>query len=423
MDSSTSRWSAWALPVSFLCACLSMTMAGSLYAYSLYSSSFTANLKYTNVQTSIIAVIGDGGIYAVGPLTGALADRLGPRPTSAVAAVLLALGYSILSIGYQVGQERVDQGQEPIHFLIMGFAFFLAGAGSGCGYMAAFTTLAKNFTKARGVAVGIPVSFFGLSAAILTLIAQTFFMRPVAPGKDDDGSSSGVEIDTARFLLFLALAGGVCNLISVFGLRLVKQPVDDRPTIQDSHQEQGHDHTESSPLLAESQEQQVRRRRQRPNISGLRFFKTPDVQMFFVVMFCIVGSGLMIINSIAAMITTIDAGEQADRSSLTILSALAAFGVEKRKPLASVRALHVALISISSYTGRVIASVGTDVAIARYGCHRVDILPIAAVTMALAQLAGMVAPLKWLIICSILAGAAYGMFFGTAGTIVAELWG
>ncbi|KAG0269476.1 hypothetical protein DFQ27_003388 [Actinomortierella ambigua] len=403
-----------------------MTLAGSLYAYSLYAASFTSNLKYTNVQTSIIAVIGDGGIYGVGPLTGALADRLGPRPMSAIAAGFLALGYTLLSIGYDQGKSKVAQGQEPTHYMVMAFAFFLAGVGSSCGYMAAFTALAKNFTRARGVAIGIPVSFFGLSAAILTLIARTFFMVSPAPGTEGSETPPGLELDTGRFLLFLAVAGGLANLVSAFGLRLVKPTADDQPVVHNSQQGQEQEHTESSPLLPGSQEEQQHQRRRpqpRPAISGMRFFKDRDVQMFSVVMLCIVGSGLMIINSIASMITTVAAGEQDGHFVPALFSSLLAFGGKKQKSLASIRAMHVAVISIASYTGRVVASLGTDLAIAHHGSHRVDVLPIAAITMALAQLVGMVAPLDWLIVCSMLAGLAYGMFFGTAGTIVAELWG
>ncbi|KAF9973763.1 hypothetical protein BGZ73_002981 [Actinomortierella ambigua] len=304
----------------------------------------------------------------------------------------------------------------------MALALFLAGVGSSSSYMAALTTLAKNFTRARGVAMGVPVSFFGLSAAMLTVIAQNFFMRPVSLDLEDSENPSAKELDTTRFLFFLAIASGLANLVAAYGLRLAKPSTDDQPVVPEGHSQ---DHTEASPLLAESQEQPPKghQRQKRPAISGVRFFKDREVHMFSVVMLCIVGSGLMIINSIAAIVTAIAAGEVEDSSLSAIFSSPATFGGDAPKSLASIRAMHVAVISISSYAGRLIASIGTDVAIARYGAHRVDVLPIAAATMALAQFLGTVAPLDWLIVCSVLAGVAYGMFFGTGGTIVAELWG
>ena len=65
---------------SFTCGCLNMLASGSLYVFALYAPSFTGHLGYSQTQTSLIAVIGDIGLYGVGPVSGLMADRLGPRP-------------------------------------------------------------------------------------------------------------------------------------------------------------------------------------------------------------------------------------------------------------------------------------------------------------------------------------------------------
>ena len=86
-------------------------------------------------------------------------------------------------------------------------------------------------------------------------------------------------------------------------------------------------------------------------------------------------------------------------------------------------AKHVGLISISSYVGRILSGLGSDIAITRYGAQRIYVLPVATACIGLAQVVGMFASLKWLYACSILTGLAYGGFFGITDIIVPELWG
>ncbi|GJJ70282.1 hypothetical protein EMPS_02631 [Entomortierella parvispora] len=408
--------------------CFNMLASGSLYVFALYASSFTSRLGYSQTQTSMIGIIGDIGLYGVGPVSGFMADRLGPQPTSFVAALLLGLGYCLLSIGYSRGLDNVAQGQPPTHFLLMALFLFLAGMGSSASYMAAFTSLTKNFKSARGIALGIPVSFFGLSAAVLTLLAQGFFMMST-PSSDDDGlkpkAGKQQELDTIRFLLFLGMSGGLINALSVFGLNIWPKPVEedenenaseDNQTITPSLSQHSVEAQENTPLLrdetltetladAAGPAQNQYKPYEVQSISGKAFFLDRDAQSFFVVMLCLAGTGLMIINSISAMVDSVAAKEQATDD------------------VASIRAKHVAFISLSSYTGRILAGLGSDVAIHRYGFQRIVVLPIATACMGLAQLVGMFAPLHWLYLCSVLTGLAYGGFFGVAGIIVAELWG
>ncbi|KAG0266231.1 hypothetical protein BG011_002928 [Mortierella polycephala] len=459
---SSYAWRPWLLAGSFICACLNMLASGSLYVFALYSPALKNHLGYSQTQTSTIAIIGDIGLYGFGPLSGLMADRLGPRPTSFFAGCLLFLGYSLLSTGFAKGMESVQQGEEPTHFLLMSGFLFLAGMGSSTSYMAAFTSLAKNFQRARGIALGVPVSFFGLSAAVLTLIAQGFFTIKV--GNFGKPSSENRELDTTHFLLFLGLAGGLINGLAVFGMNIVPPAkiVDsiehannnnNNDTTSNTESEQvqqdvGNDHTiapsEQTPLLQDDastesiatlKQQQRNQHLRRPvrSLSGRAFFMDRDAQYFFVVMVCLAGTGLMIINSISAMVDVVAASETSDIPIPTIQggmpgqevtsSFLRRLLLEDKNPLASIHAMHVGLISIASYTGRMVAAIGTDVAIARKGAHRIDALPLATGLMALSQVVGMFASIRWLYLCSIITGFSYGGFFGVAGTIVAELWG
>ncbi|KAI8602156.1 major facilitator superfamily domain-containing protein [Dissophora ornata] len=420
-------WRPYLLAGSFICACLNMLASGSLYVFALYAPSFTGRLGYSQTQTSAIAVIGDIGLYGVGPVSGLMADRLGPRPTSFIAGSLLALGYGLLSSGYANGLESVKRGEPPTHFLLMALYLFLAGMGSSASYMASFTSLAKNFKQARGIALGIPVSFFGLSAAALTLVAQSFFIirtsNPV--GTLDEAQ----DLDTRRFLLFLGVFAGTVNFLSVIGMNIIPAPeltgaqeVEDEHTVASSLLQEAatpvRDVDEQTPLIQDNTSAAQGHHSNVPSISGKAFFLDRDAQAFFVVMVCLAGTGLMIINSISAMVDAVAAYELAHQALLGFEKA-----PDEGNPIASMRAKHVAIISLSSYVGRILSGLGSDIAIHRYGAHRINILPVATACMALAQAVGMFASLQWLYLCSILTGLAYGGFFGVAGIIVAELWG
>ncbi|KAF9408503.1 hypothetical protein BGZ94_002283 [Podila epigama] len=443
------------LASTFTCACLNMLVAGSLYVYALYAPSFKSHLHYTQTQTSTIAVIGDLGLYGVGPLTGRLADSIGPKRTSFIAGTLLLVGYGLLSIAYSQGVERVERGEFAVHFLAMSFFLFLAGIGASACYMAAFTTLAKSFKQARGIAMGIPVSFFGLSAAALAIVAQSFFMV--------DGINIirllkervTQELDAGRFLLFLALSGGVINGLSALAMNVVPSPnlKDDletdhdasvtsasasasatmTPSLQDQETMETDpcEPTESSPLLSYTTPSATIIAKSSTSlptttstatatntssdtvasVSGTAFFLDRDAQYFFIIMICLTGSGLMIINSISAIVESVAAGEENNQSGIDEI------------PVATIQATHVALISISSYVARLVTSFGSDMAIRQYQAHRIYVVPITTTCMALAQVVAMFASLRWLYLCSMLTGFAYGGFFGIAGTIVAELWG
>jgi len=268
------------------------------------------------------------------------------------------------------------------------------------------------------------------------------------PPSDDDGlkpkAGKQQELDTIRFLLFLGMSGGLINALSVFGLNIWPEPVNGAVQDEDLENAAGDDQTiapsssqnsvaspvvhrdipsrvrgvqENTPLLRDETltenvagatagpTQNLYKAYEVESISGKAFFLDRDAQSFFVVMLCLAGTGLMIINSISAMVDAVAAKENSTDD------------------VASIRAKHVAFISLSSYAGRILAAFGSDVAIHRHGAQRIAVLPIATACMGLAQLAGMFAPLHWLYLCSVLTGLAYGGFFGVAGIIVAELWG
>ncbi len=253
------------------------------------------------------------------------------------------------------------------------------------------------------------------------------------------------ELDTIGFLLFLGVAGGVINGLAVLGMNILTPPTkttdpESNPIIAPVQAQGQAPLSEQTPLLGENTTTDTlanqqsdpplkkprNGRRYVRSISGKEFFMDGDAQAFFVIMVCLAGTGLMIINSISAMVGAVAGTEQGLGPETPLLGT--GFrgdgsGEDGKTPLASIRATHVILISLSSYAGRILSGLGSDLAIVMYGAHRVYAVPIAAICMGLAQVAGLFANLHWLYLTSVLTGLAYGGFFGVAGTVVAELWG
>lgn len=109
---------------------------------------------------------------------------------------LLMTGYAGLSLTYSG--------------LFYSFGFFaaflfliLVGMGSQAGYMTSVSTNAHNFQSARGVAMGVPIACFGLSALLFAQINNLFYKE-----------------DTQAFLLLVAKAIGGTILVSVLFLQV-----------------------------------------------------------------------------------------------------------------------------------------------------------------------------------------------------------
>jgi len=94
--------------------------------------------------------------------------------------------------------------------LFYSFGFFaaflfliLVGMGSQAGYMTSVSTNAHNFQSARGIAMGVPIACFGLSALLFAQINNNFYKE-----------------DTQAFLLLVAKAIGGTILVSVLFLNV-----------------------------------------------------------------------------------------------------------------------------------------------------------------------------------------------------------
>ncbi|KAJ1653288.1 hypothetical protein IWQ61_006566, partial [Dispira simplex] len=222
---------------SYVTACLSMLGAGTVYMFSLYGPAFKSELHFTAFETSIVASAGDYGLYISGPLWGFWVDRYGPRWLSFAAGWLLLAGYALLSLLFHQG--LLATSTRAVVVLAAG-AFTLVGLGSQSAYMAAVATTAQNFSsKHRGLALGLPIGLFGLSAFFFSQVNQRYFATQVVPPTESDGEES--HFRPAAFLLVVGLTTSLAQFLASMVMRVV-------PALFNNSGKSGPE--ETSPLLS-----------------------------------------------------------------------------------------------------------------------------------------------------------------------------
>lgn len=194
---------------SLVWASLAMATAGSGYMFSLYGPQLKASKGMSQFQISFVATCTNSGLFLTGPLFGYLVDRYYKHShfLFLIAASLIALGYILTALEFA--------GVLPhTHYLITSLYFLLIGVGSSACYHKSLSTNIRNWpAQYRGLAIGVPVSAFGLSAFIFSKIASLFFYN------QDHADHDRPILNVTLLLLFVGITGFVVNLAMVFLLK------------------------------------------------------------------------------------------------------------------------------------------------------------------------------------------------------------
>ncbi|PYF08897.1 L-lactate MFS transporter [Ureibacillus chungkukjangi] len=148
----------WLIALSAIAIHLSI---GGAYAYSVYKLPIVTEMGWseTNVTVAFTIMMGLAGFAAA--LFGSLVEKLGPRKSAMVAAVLFGAGQA--GAGLAIQMDSVI-----LYWLTYGV---LSGLGMGIGYIAPVSTLVKWFPDRRGLATGMAVLGFGSGALITAPVA------------------------------------------------------------------------------------------------------------------------------------------------------------------------------------------------------------------------------------------------------------
>ncbi|KAI1377555.1 MFS general substrate transporter [Hypoxylon crocopeplum] len=443
--------------VSSVAATVISLACGTNYVYSAWAPQFADKLLLSATESNLIGLAGNLGMYSMGVPVGLFVDSKGPRPAVIVGSILLGLGYFPLHQAYDAGHGSVAW---------MCFVSYLTGLGGCMAFAAAVKTSALNWPHHRGTATAFPLAAFGLSAFFFALIGSIFF--PGSPSK---------------FLMLLACGTFGLTFVGFFFLRVLPAPhspyhavPDVEPGMTDSRQlhrttseeakaragranpsepdapteqedeassirerpkPQGdsravdaaeeaasgnHDGAdETSSLLSQStsssslpgevlvQSSVDMDRSHRVDIRGINLLKSFEFWQMFTIMGILSGIGLMTINNIGNDVTALwkHYDDSIDDKTLVLR-----------------QQLHVSILSIGSFSGRLLSGVGSDFLVKVLHASRVWCLVIASGIFSLAQICALNVTNPHLLgFVSGFSGLGYGFLFGVFPSIVAESFG
>ena len=408
--------------ISVVAATIISLACGTNYAYSAWAPQFAERLNLSSTQSNLIGTFGNLGIYASGIPLGMMVDAKTPRWGVALGAIFFAGGYYPIAKAYDAGPGAYSM------FSMCLFSFF-TGCGSCSAFTAAIKAAALNFPDSRGTATAFPLSAFGLSASFFSAIALI------------------LPHGTYNFLLLLSTA---TFLLPVMGFLFIdvlpphtydslpqhenralhlRRSSNEQPSQMAAENDQiipsgqadedpKADDTEDSSLLTTSSGEDMETSKHRSSsanesahldVRGWALLPHPEFWQLFCIMGLMTGIGLMTINNI---------GNDAQALWKHFDTNIDSHYIEKRQTM------HVSIISVGSFSGRLLSGIGSDVLVSKHNRSRFWCLFASAVIFCLAQYLGTsIAHPKYLFFVSSCTGLAYGMLFGVYPSLVAHTFG
>ncbi|RDA90443.1 hypothetical protein CP533_3010 [Ophiocordyceps camponoti-saundersi (nom. inval.)] len=397
--------------VSSVAATLISLACGTNYVYSAWAPQFAERLGLSSTQSNLVGSFGNLGVYSLGVPVGIFLDRSGPRPFVLLGSVLLAAGYFPLHQAYDFGSGSVP---------ILCFFSFVTGLGSCMAFAAAVKTSALNWPHHRGTATAFPLAAFGLSAFFFSSLGSVFF-----PG------------DPSAFLKLLSWGTFSCTFVGFFFLRSsssnhersrrerrrassdVAKPFLWRPEEPGTSGSQVYPASrdevvvdETSSLIAPELVPTTSVDMDpgcRLDVRGLLLLQTRLFWLLFSIMALLAGIGLMTINNIGNDVNAL--WKHFDHS------------VNKRF-LVNQQQMHVSILSVCSFVGRLLSGVASDYLVKRLGASRIWCLVVACVVFLAGQASALtVQNPHFLSLVSGFSGLGYGLLFGVLPSIVTEAFG
>ena len=392
------------------------------YAYSAWAPQFAERLNLSSTQSNLIGTFGNLGMYATGIPSGMMVDAKSPRWGVALGTICFAVGYYPIAKAYDAGPGAYSM------FWLCLFSFF-TGCGSCSAFTASIKVAALNFPDARGTATAFPLSAFGLSASFFSAIALI------------------LPHGTSNFLLLLATATVLLPVMgflfidvlpphsydslpqhedrSVHLRRSSDEPrshlqaaIEDEMTSQQPNDDPKADDAEDSSLLTTSSGEDVQSLKVHPannhktphlDVRGWALIPHPEFWQLFCMLGLMTGIGLMTINNIGN-----DAQALWKRFDANVDPQF----IEKRQTM------HVSIISVGSFSGRLLSGIGSDILVSKLNRSRFWCLFGSALIFCLAQYLGTaVEDPSRLFFVSSCTGLAYGMLFGVYPSLVAHTFG
>lgn len=377
--------SAASVPVALSC--------GTLFVYSVYGTQLADKCGLDSSLAADLNISATLGTAVGGLLGGYITDLYGTQLPVFCSLVFISLGYKWLQTLYSAGNDAASWE------LIA--AMFFIGIGSTASYFASLKAVTVSFPKYKGTAQSFTIASFAISSLLYSLAYTKLFHGNVG-----------------HFLLFLAVSSAVMQLIGVLFVRIEGHK--NLLVAEDFFEEQSADE-EDMPLIGESEEPETPISTPATTLKHLGLKESllhPIFWIHFFLMAILQGMGQMYIYSVGFVVKAIYT--HFVHASLDIPS------------LHSLQALHVSLIAIFSFIGRLTAGPLSDNLVHRFHCQRHWVTLFGVVIMFVGHFALSLPIDHWstsltdvnvflsLISCTI--GFAYGLCFTSFPGIMADLF-
>ncbi|CAN3353597.1 hypothetical protein DICA0_A08152 [Diutina catenulata] len=381
--------------------------AGTVYIYGIYSPQLVSHIGLTASDSATISLATNLGSGCGGLPGGYVIDHWGPQKAIVAGSLCIFAGYYAVYLMYEHTVKAL---------LLICVAMTGVGFGSITSYFACLKAAQANFPKHRGAAGAAPISAYGLSGTLFSLIATVWFGH-----------------NTGGLLQFLSL---FCGLLAFVGSFFVHVYLDEDDELGMDHTDTevgtalwaGDGATSETSTLADfpgqtgpttpflpRQESQSSLSAAVPSakksIDPIDVIKRRLANWWYLMHFIAVslgaGIGQMYIFSVGFVVTA-----QCHYNNDT-------------DAIHRVQALQVSLISMSSFGGRVLAGFLSDYIHKTHGYSRLWLSVLTCFTLASGQLisAVNVADPFWLSVASTLIGCSYGLVFGTYPAVIADQFG
>lgn len=369
---------------------------GTLFVFSVYGTQLAEQCNLPSLAVANLNISATVGTALGGLLGGYITDRYGTQVPVLCSLVFISVGYKWLHSLYDAGPSA------QMWRLVV--AMFFVGVGSVALYFASLKAVAVSFPLYKGSAQSVTIASFAISSLLYSLVYLKWFHG-----------------DVSKFLFFLATLSAVMQLVGVVFIRV------------DGHQYAPLDPSEPAGLaverlplvLRESSSTDLTVQEDKPVDRSLKHlsFKQclvhPVFWTHFGIMAVMQGLGQMYIYCVGFVIKA--------------LRYHYIHHVSKDAPsLHSLQALHVSLIAIFSFAGRLTSGPLADTLVNKYHRQRQWVTALGVVVMFCGHLILSFPFDTWtnnistinavLAVATSLIGYAYGLSFATFPAIIADLF-
>ncbi|RLV93434.1 putative diacylglycerol pyrophosphate phosphatase 1 [Spathaspora sp. JA1] len=365
---------------------------GTLFVYSIYGTQLADKCKLETAEAANLNISATLGTAIGAILGGYVTDVYGTQIPMLISSISIAVGYQWVYWQYQLGPQS-----SLVQLLL---AMFLVGVGSVAGYFSAIKAVTVSFPRFKASAQSITIASFAISSLLFSVINTHVFQG-----------------DAERFLWFLANVCGLMIFVGFVFIRIEGNIVESKKSINENNDD-GDALSESTSLLSELE----------PNsstiVDGLKHHNLKStllhpIFLYHYFLFAIVqGLGQMYIYSVGFILKAVHYyfSQQGNNQDLI--------------PLHSLQALHVSIIAIASFLGRLSSGPTSDYLVHKLNSQRHWVLILGLVLM----LSGHVMLARnwnnnsfetvqfYMTIISGVIGYAYGFSFTSYPAIVSDIF-